>query len=214
MHIEEKRIVDDPAAIRALGTPEKLSHLVPFWRGPCSLAQASRELQVPLPRLYSWVHLLLGCGLLHVTHTEQRTGKPIKYYAVTARAFVIPAALLPETYVSGHPATWNAHLQRALAHHAPFLTEAGDLQIRLDEQGKINLNRVSDEGETWDPLALEHPAVLNTWMGSLRLSREDAKALQAQLMAVANGYLTRTGQAEGEPYILHLALAPQWPLED
>lgn len=171
-------MVTDPAAIRALGTPEKLSHLVPFWRSPCSLVQASRELQVPLPRLYYWVHLLLDCGLLRVTHTEQRTGKPIKYYAVTAQAFVIPAALLPESYVSGHPATWNAHLQRALAHHAPFLTDAGDLQIRLDEHGKINLNRVSDEGKTWDPLAPEHGVRLAAEQESALVTRITIQSIQ------------------------------------
>lgn len=206
---EAERYILDPAAAKALSSPQVAALLQPFLQGPCSIKQASLHLQIPLPRLHYWVQKFVKLDILRINSEQPRTGKAIKFYIATARRFILPAAVINRDHFLEHEATWSEQFYRSLEIIAPALLRSCGLIIELDNSSHLSLLSLNESGEPWDPLAPHHPAVLNTWSGSLMLEPQTAKALQHELMQIFRRFSEIPQTSRKRPYLLHLGLTPQ-----
>lgn len=111
------KTIDDAEAIRILADQSKAYLLTPFFQRALPLKEAAAQLGQPLETIYRPLQRLVRVGLLEVVHTENRPGRPVKYYRTTAQHFFVPAAsTFLEYVVLKNEHLWRARLERGLLH--------------------------------------------------------------------------------------------------
>jgi predicted ArsR family transcriptional regulator len=70
--------------------------LLPFVARESTLSAAANQLGMSMASAHYHVRRLLSFGLLQITRTEQRRGRPVKHYRSTHDAFFIPSELAKE----------------------------------------------------------------------------------------------------------------------
>jgi len=60
-----------------------------------SLSELQRMLAMPLPKLHYHVRRLLDAGLLTVSRTQPRAGRPVQFYRAVAERFLVPLDASP-----------------------------------------------------------------------------------------------------------------------
>jgi hypothetical protein len=101
--------------------------------------------------------------------------------------------------------SWQEEWQKALEAHDPGYGAA--LRVFLNPEGLLEFGSEEEP----DILAEDFPPLLNLWSAGLHLRREEAKALQRELLGLYHRYaaLSPVRQKEGQArYLLHLGLVP------
>lgn len=200
--------VDDPQAASIIADPAQLRFLSPFIGRARRASEVARELGVPLTTLLYRVRKMKSVGLLRTDRVERRAGSPLSYYRAVADTFFVPfEATTAETLqalLKGWEEPWLSmfHVGYAFA-----LEQAGpDWGVRVwrDDAGEVRVTPAVSPKEPWEAAAPATPAVLDELVPDLRLGREDAKALQRDLLDLLGRYSGRGG----EPYFLRLMLTP------
>lgn len=195
-------VIDDPQAARALTDLSLLPLLSLFLRGEASASEAAESLGADLDKVYYQVRKLERFGVLMVTRSETRAGRPIKHYRASADAFFVPFAVLPhETFERALAESAQASEERRAAGTARALLDDVDdaerwgFRVYLEPGGAVNAFwGPRDVGTDWsvldDLLAPERPAVygMNT---SLALTHEESKALQRELHELMGRWMAR-----------------------
>ena len=204
--------ITEPRAVRVLLDALYTSVLGAFMHGPTSVKLTADALGLPLKTVHDRVRTLERLGLLHVTHLESRRGRPIKHYAATAEGFFVPFHATPAASLEGFVAEV---LQPAQAHFNALFARAGIGLIQQPEQAGFRFyargggvfSDLTPSAEQFDPVDLlkpDNPALLLSYV-PLRLSREDAKQLQLEMMELVMRYTQQSGP---EPYLAHVAITP------
>nr|BFE59017.1 hypothetical protein GCM10020063_035430 [Dactylosporangium thailandense] len=181
--------VADAAAARMVLQPQRRRFLEPFLARPCTPGEAARALGVPVEQVAYRVQAMLRAGLLRAAGTRARAGRAVTAYRAPDEVRA-PLMVLPDGDVRDFFRLVDEPMRETfLAALAGLASRAGlgDWVVRLyrDDAGRIRLDLAPDGGD-WDPAALlgpDRPAVMFNWV-PLRLTHDDAKALQGELMAV------------------------------
>lgn len=207
--------VTDPGAAAFLVNPESRRFLAPFLDRDCTVTAAARELgEAPNSVLYR-VRRMVKLGLLVVVRQEARRGRPVRVYrSVAGRLFVpytaTPAVDLLESLTRERAAS-EAVLQRAVLRVMRQVRGEEDWGLLLYRRGQslLEYDAVGPD-EPWHPLNPGDPAVLDHTVTLRSLTREQAKALQLELLDVLRRHSRGPAQPapEAVPYLLRLALAP------
>jgi DNA-binding transcriptional ArsR family regulator len=185
--------ISTPAEAAALDHPVRARLLMACALGERSLGALAKEIGQPLPKLHYHLGRLTACGLLRLSRTQARAGRPIRYYRAAAEAFLISLADMGEPAAEG----WNRELRRSLAEQANrrelsmlyYSDGPGRMRVRLiDPDGKARASRAFD---LWKVLTL---------------TAEQRVALAQELAAVIARYEPSPG---GEPFFVHAAFAPK-----
>ena len=185
--------------------------LRPFMVRECSLVDAAHLAEIQLNVLHYWVGRFLKAGLLKVTRTVKRVGRPIKFYLATAQSYVVPADMMPSSGYEAaelHEEHWRRMFWEGLAVAAPELLYVNGIRISIDEDHQLNVQNFRNPDEYSDPLRRDARAVLNTWSNALKLNPVEAKELQARLMDLFHEYQRKQGK---DTYVIHIGLAPRKP---
>lgn len=203
-------VVSSTAAARILLRPEERRFLEPFLGRELSAGQAARELALPVEQLAYRVRALSAKGLLQVTRTVPRKGRPVTMYRAPTE---IRASLdlLPYEDVRGFFSLVDSGLREVfLASLARLADRAGlrDWVVRLyrADDGGIRLD-LAPAGGAWDPgvlLSKTAPAVVFNWV-PLALDEQQAKHLQQEMIALIARYQR---QATTTSHLLGLFLTP------
>lgn len=177
------------------------------------------ELEVDTSSMLYRVRQFVRLGLIKEVRVEPRRGRPIRYYRSVADGFFVPfqvTSLTTQASLSPHA---FSQLQKRLNESIgqAWLAASGEHQtlgihVFRNAEGNITHNIVPDPEEDrpnrfFDQLLEpDAPAVWDTW-GNLRLTHEDAKALQLEIATILKRYWPKEREGEQE-YILRLAIAP------
>ncbi len=212
---EKRIIITRPEVAHALTEFRTVQLLEPFMKRELSLSKAAKELRVKLPVLLYHVNKFLRFGLLEVTHTESRAGRPIRHYRSTASTFFVPYQLTSSETL----AQLLAELIAPTEKH--FHREAARTLQTLDPDWGLNISVHADEGVTYAlapqtanyvPEAVgrmlepDNPALLVN-DGTFELDFETAKALQRELADLFNRYKQKQ-KPGSQHYAYRLGLTP------
>jgi DNA-binding transcriptional ArsR family regulator len=187
---ETARIVDARAAA-VFSAPRQRKILLSLVDEERSLGQLSRLTETPLSLLHHHIRKFLRLGLVRISRAEARAGAPIKYYRATARAFFVPAELMPAEPDARLASQLRDLLVRSLAR-----TIRGAVYTHDGRGPRMHLVRD----------AAPRMAATEIWL-ELRLTDADAATLGVDLRALLHRFETRSGKARRR-YLIHAAIAP------
>jgi hypothetical protein len=165
--------------------------LMMFTAGPLSVAEAAARSGDDLKRLHHRVQKLCRSGLLVVAAERRRAGRPIKLYRAVSDVFFVPVEMLPR----GFGDELAEELRGYLSASARRTTRG--LLVAAAGEGRVKVRIVPDEEAD--------PDILEVW-SVLRLERDEAKALQAELARVINRF-KESASGRGKTYLVHSAMA-------
>lgn len=85
-------VVTDQCQARLLTDPRSTGFIYPFLARERSTAEAAVDAECPITTMAYRVRVLAEAGLLHVTRTHLRAGRPIRYYRSSHDAYRVPLA--------------------------------------------------------------------------------------------------------------------------
>jgi hypothetical protein len=187
---ETVRIVDSRAAA-VFFAPRQRKILLSLVDEERSLSQLSRLTETPLNLLHHHIRRFLRLGLVRISRAQARAGAPIKYYRATARAFFVPAELMPPEPDAGLTSRLRDLLARSLAR-----TIQGAVYTNDGNGPRMHLVRDAAPRRVATELWLE-----------LRLTEADAATLAVDLRALLHRFEDGSGKARRR-YLIHAAIAP------
>lgn len=202
--------VTSPQAAALLATPDVARLLKPFMRGPRTVGQAARELDVPLGALHYRVRILCRAGLLRQVGEVPRRGRSSPLYGAVASDFVFAADLLPPGLreALGAGDSWVAEIREQLRRALPP-RRAAVVRVHLNAEGRLiwseeagGATELPGDGPGDGPA---EPTTLQMHSAALYLSPDDAEALVAELTELYGRYHLKQGSRR---YGLMLALTP------
>lgn len=202
-------VVHDPQIADLLTNPESLEQLEPFLGQEATVGEAARQSgtlpNTMLARVGRWTRL----GLLKLTRTEKRAGKPLRFYRTTADAWFIPfdntSAETLEAGLARRDSYWENRLRRAVVKAREQQVGSWGTRVYRDSRGRLQMQMAVSPDSNWTSLGSDQPAVLAAWRDGLHLDFEDAKALQRELFELLLRYQRKDGP---QRYLLRLGLAP------
>ena len=208
--------ITEARAVKLLLDNERRNALGTFMHGPCSVKRAAEKLGWPLKTVYDRVRTLEMLGLLRVTHLEARQGRPTKHYQAIADGFFVPfhataassfEGFITETLEPGQQMFIKLFAKAGIG----LIDNPDEAGFRLYAQDGAIVSDLTPTAERFDflrdLLKPDAPALMLTYI-PLRLTRNDAKALQLEMMALLERYTSRNGP---EHFVAHLGLTPgEW----
>jgi hypothetical protein len=186
-----------------------------FLSKPALVSVVARDLEMPVNSAWRIANRLVSFGILRVHSTTPRAGRALKRYVSVAPVLFVPyeaegdrlpgdvvrrlVEMRVEEQVRGLIAAAGTTLNDTGA------TSWGTL-IYADRHGQLVVRPDFERGRTPALLRPGAPAYLNFYSDDLRLSREQAKRLQIELVALFKKYKSCEGSA---PYTLSTVLAPR-----
>lgn len=200
---------------RLLLGPAYITHLIPFWGQDRTIGQAAAELQLPLNSVHYRVTKLHKAGLLTITATTKRAGRPIRHYRTTADRFIIPDQL--RTSDDEHRLTAEllpivkSIISGLTRRNAPDST--GRL-LYLDEHRRLHSDSCKLTSDTDRQPTASTEKVGAVQYGHVPLSPAAAQAFQAELKELVNRYTQTEAEASSagrHEYSFITAIAPAAP---
>jgi len=187
---ETVRIVD-PRTAAVFSAPRQRKIVLSLVDDERSLSQLARLTETPLNLMHHHIRKFLQLGLVRISRAEARAGAPIKYYRATARAFFVPAELIPAQPDAALTSQLRDLLARSLAR-----TIRGAVYTHDGRGPRMHLVRD----------AAPRLVATELWL-ELRLSEVDAATLAAELRALLHRFEERSGKT-GRRCLIHAAIAP------
>jgi Helix-turn-helix domain len=208
--------ITEPRAVKLLLDSDRRNVLGAFMHGPCSITQAAEKLGWSLKTVHDRVRTLETLGLLRVTHLEARRGRPIKHYEAVADGFFVPfhattsasfEGFITETLEPAQKIFINLFAKAGIE----LIDNPNEAGFRLYAQDGAIVSDLTPTAERFDflrdLLKPDAPALMLTYI-PLKLTRDDAKDLQLEMMALLERYTNRNGP---EHFVAHLGLTPgEW----
>ena len=175
--------------------------------------EASDEMGVEFAQCYAYVKQFERAGLLEVVECVPRAGRAIKRYRSTADEFFIPNTVGPlmmfykENEQNFQKLLWQA-MSEALEAKDELMGEWG-FKVGKPLGMKIAVAGARSNNRDWNILE-ENPILLPYWR-RLKLTHDEARALQRKLWEIVSYYDERDERGEGqegEEYLLRVAMAP------
>lgn len=161
-----------------------------------SLSDLSAELGAPLPKLHYHVQRLLEAGLLKVSRSEPRAGRPVRFFRAIAESFLVPQEGLPE--LPG--ARWAEELREALARD---LGKGGDVALLYasSADGQFMVRLIRDENAP-------KPRGFEQWR-IVHLAPAQRAALARDFVELLQRYSEAEAGPGNDAYLVHAAFAPR-----
>jgi hypothetical protein len=214
--------ITDPDAAHILASPEEMRFLNPFIARERLISEAARELEVAPLLMYRRTVRLERLGLIRVTRTEARAGKPVRYYRSVADAFFVPFSATSADTLETLLLQGDDHRRRRLlsglarSFRERAAHDGAELGLRWyrDELGRVTMIHALGSGETGrvglilSSLEDGAPATWSDW-STMYLEYGEAKRLQRELAALYQKYFRVDAEPGARrPYLVRLAMAP------
>jgi hypothetical protein len=198
------------AQIRLLIDRRSSQYMVPFLGRERSMSEAATELDVTIGFLLPRVRRFVRLGLLEVTREAPRKGRPIRYYRAVGDEFFVPSDRLSVADLLIPGRRYDDLIRDSFVHlieQISAVTPESGLRI-YRKHGRIEV-RIStspeDDVDVTDALA---PAAMWEYR-FLRLSRERAKRLQLDILALLAAAEDDHGGADAHVVAVRMVPVPQ-----
>jgi hypothetical protein len=188
--------IADPVQVAAFENRLRCRLLLTCGSAERSLSDLQRLLAAPLPKLHYHVRRLLDAGLLTVSRTQPRAGRPVLFYRAVAARFLVPQDAMPALPGDG----LAAELRRLLYDE---LARGGEVSMMYEPgpaEGTMLMRLVRPEPEPSRGFEL--------WR-VLHLTPAQRVALAQELAAVIKRYGAGEPAVGAEAYLAHAAFAPR-----
>ncbi len=186
--------VADAAQAAAFANPLRRRLLIACAREERSLTELARMLHAPMGKLHYHAARLLESGLLAITRSVPRGGRPVRYYRAIAERFEVPYEFLPELPAENWSTSLRATLRREYERADIALLYAPDENhnmrvrpVRRDAAGQLHCF------ELWRPM---------------RLNAQQRMELGRDLAALLERYCQLDAATGAEDLLAHVAFAP------
>ena len=210
------KTITEPRAVKLLLDAKRRHVLNTVMLEARSVKQIAEFLGRDLKYAHDQIRTLERLGLIRVTHSEARQGRPIKHYRAIANGFFVPFHAAPTATLEG----FIEHtLQPQFEGFTALFAKAGitlienprEAGFRLYAQNNDVISDLTPSAERFDAfrdlLGPNAPALMLSFV-PLKLSREDAKQLQREMLELLVRYGDRIGP---EDYVAQVGLAPgEW----
>jgi len=197
------RVVTHPGAAALLDDASRRVYLHPFLDRACTLADAARELGVPMNTMHYWLRKLLDVDLVEVVEVRRRPGRAIQVYRSVASAFFVPFAATPADSVESQLVSEEVERQRRLSRlMAKTLRDASPhrgLLLRRESEGMIR--------SSTHPPHEPSDVVFSSWI-ERPLSKARAAEVQAELRALVERLAALPTDEGDASFVLRVALVP------
>lgn len=189
-------VLQDQAACALIADRAERRWLAPFIASELTIGAAAQILNVPPTQMYKRVTKLFTLGLLRVTRTVPRAGKALRFFSAVSETFLIPFRVYPPDFIHAANRTlydeaFRLALERLYREQRLVENDWG-VRVAVAPSGDTYLQIVKDNGEVWDYLADDEPAVANGW-NPIWLEPADAKSLQREMVGLLTKYLGKNG---------------------
>lgn len=147
-----------------------ISRLAPFLHAEHTLGSAAKAAGVPASSLAYWVRRFLTAGLVVVTRTVARAGKPIPHYRAVSSEFQVPFDAMPpgmrdEFLLRGRKFAFEQFIAASNRAAEAAFGDAGVRIVASTDRG-VELSFIEPKGQ---------PDLRTTeWWGTCMLTEEDA----------------------------------------
>jgi len=189
--------VADPLQVAAFDNPLRCRILIACGAREHSLSDLRGLLDLPFPKLHYHVGRLLTAGLLTISRTQPRAGRPVQFYRAVAERFLVPQ----DSMLAGPGETYSAELRQSLRDEA---AREGGVAVRYGPgpaEGTMKVQLVRAE-------ATSPPRRMELWR-IIKLTPQQRMALGKELIEIFERYDTGEPAAGAEGYLVHAALAPR-----
>ena len=183
--------VAEPAAAAVFGSQSQRHIVLGLVDRERTLSELAQLTGMALNLLHHHVRKLERLGLISIARHSPRAGASIKYYRAVAQSFFVPAELMKSLPGQGLSAKLRQQLDASLS------KSVRGVLFTHDEAGP-RMRLIKEDHARGDAFEL--------WF-QLRLTREDALALEEELKAALKHFEGRSSP-EGRPFLVHAALAP------
>ncbi|ULH13954.1 hypothetical protein MF271_01080 (plasmid) [Deinococcus sp. KNUC1210] len=207
------QVISDPAVAAFLSDPRKVTFITPFLAAESTVTGAARAMGVQGSTMLYRVRQMLRLGLLVVSRTQLRAGRPIQHYRSSADVYFVPFEVTPY-------ATSQAQFLRRERHQHEVFAEAlavtrsrqpvgWGLHVRRDPGGSVLIHS-GPQGLIKTPIRHQSASTepLSVW-SSVTLLPEAASELNSRLQALVEEYIWDGSTEGGQPYLLHIGLVPR-----
>jgi hypothetical protein len=167
------RVVRDPAAAELLMNPTTLRQLAPYLGRERTVGQAAVESGELANTVLKRAKRFLAAGLLEVSGTLPRRGRPMKLYRTTADLFFVPfeatAAESLEASLAERDAYWERLLRRNVVRARMEALGTWGTRVYRDERGRLQVQTAVTPEADATTLDAAAPAVLSSWRDSVTL---------------------------------------------
>lgn len=199
----------DPAAVKVLMDRNQVQLLRPFFEDETTISAAADALGVPLQFLFRKVERFVALGLLTVSREVPRKGRAVRLYRTPARLLYVPAAAVDlAALLRRSEYYWQQQLVDGLLSVWRDRSETGlGVQVHPNDIGGVRIALATEPGVVYRALGEDEEVMLNSWL-RLRLTPEDARALQLEMEALVNRYTKKHVPGSSANFIARFALAP------
>lgn len=198
-------VIDRTDAAEALLDRTMLAYLAPFVAEQRTAAEAARELGVATNSLLYPIRRLEMLGLLELVEVRARKGRPMNVYRAAAEVFFVPFEVSRsetlETYLLDAARAANELVTRGVARVLHDLEPGLGVRVSLGLDGRLASRLAASAVRDLEPS--DEVVLLDFVHPNLRLSFEQARALQAELTALLGRYSAMGGP---DRYGVRLAL--------
>lgn len=187
-------VVVQPSQARAFSNPLRVRILMLCTNDESSLSILRKRLGMPLSKLHYHVSRLLDTGLLVVSRTERRPGRPIRYYRSTAKSFVVQQGHLAELPSD----KWSSELRESLSLEHGRSNEL--LHYSSTADGKI-LVKLEPDRSPMQSRGME------LWR-LMRLGAKERASLAQELKQLLDRYAGSAAAPGAPTFLVHAAFAP------
>jgi hypothetical protein len=189
--------IEDAAQAAVFENPLRARVLIACGPAERSLSDLRRLLGMPFPKLHYHVGRLLAAKLLTVSRTQQRAGRPVRFYRAVAEHFLVPQESLPA--LPGE--ALSAELRQSLRDEIDC---AGEVALLYGpgsaaEAFQVRLVRPEPPGPS---------RALELWR-VLQLTPNRRTALAKDLAEIIRRYAQIEPETGAEAYLAHVAFAPK-----
>ncbi len=204
--------VQSPAAVRVLLSPRDARFFTPFLGRERTLSEAAAVLGVRRDTMLYRVRQLLALELIEVVSVTPGRGRSVKRYRSVSDGFVVGFQAAQEASVLELFLARDAVQREGLGHGllSALVGEHGwHLRIYSDDAG-LYWEAAPDGQPEWQKEELLRPEAPAAWYTNdqLRLSQDDAKALQRELATLLLRYRQKHQPELQQMHTLQLGLAP------
>lgn len=197
-------VVRDHLGVDLLLNLNAISRLAPFLRAEHTLGSAAKAARVPASSLAYWVQRFLTAGLIEVTRTVARAGKPIPHYRAISSEFQVPFDAMPpgrrdEFLLRGRRQAFEQFIADSNRAAAAAFGDAGMRIVATAERG-VELSLIEPKG-----VPDQHTT---EWWGTCQLTDDEA----VEVNRILSDLQKRFGRDQEGPgrtkYHLVLGFAP------
>lgn len=198
--------ITDPQVAKSIIDGTKQRYLHPFVDRETNLKDAAQTLGITIDSLFYWVQKWLDFGILTVSRTEPRAGRPIKYYRTTSKKIFIHVSATNSGLVLEMMRNTREHYDRLFTTNvAHAIKERDEIGIVISRSAEGEVECKLGESDGLPANEAQEFVTLDFFVPNVHLDAKNAQTFRQELSDLVQKYISAKS---GKPHMLHIGVTP------